>query len=137
MSTEYSGPGRVFLVAGKRTPFGKFGESLKDVSPVELAVIAAKAVLQETGVDPKKIGTRKVEIRRKSTLLLGHVILGNVVPSTTDTMYGSRHLALKIGARTETPAYNVNRLCGSGIQAIVDAANYIKRGEVPVIMDPM
>jgi len=117
-STKH-GEKRVFLVSGKRTPYGKFGESLKDFTPVELTVIASKALLQETGIDPKKID---------------HSIMGNVGPSTTDTLYGARHVALKIGARVETPAYNVNRLCGSGLQAIIDAANYIKRGEAHLVL---
>lgn len=66
--------------------------------------------------------------RHKSPSLTfsGHVIYGNVVNSTTDTIYGSRHTALGVGAKIETPAYNVNRLCGSGIQAIIDAKNMIK-----------
>lgn len=118
-TSRYGGPGRVFLVAGKRTPFGKFGGSLMDITPVELGVIASNAVLAETGVDPKKID---------------HVIFANVVPTTTDTIYASRHIALKIGAKVETPAYNVNRLCGSGLQAIIDAANYIRRAEADCVL---
>lgn len=55
-----------------------------------------------------------------------HVIFANVVPSTTDTIYGARHTALGVGAKMETPAYSVNRLCGSGIQAIADARNMIR-----------
>jgi len=114
-----SSSGRVYLVAGKRTPFGKFGETLKDVTPVDLTVHASKALLAETGIDPTKID---------------HVIIGNVTPSTTDTAYAARHVALKIGANVETPAYNVNRLCGSGIQAIIDAAHMIQRGEANLVL---
>jgi acetyl-CoA C-acetyltransferase/acetyl-CoA acyltransferase 2 len=109
----------VFIVAGKRTPFGKFGESLKDISPVDLTVLAGRAVLDETKISPKKID---------------HSILANVTPSTTDTIYAARHVALKLGAKVETPAYNVNRLCGSGFQAIVDASHYIKRGEASLVL---
>jgi acetyl-CoA C-acetyltransferase/acetyl-CoA acyltransferase 2 len=118
-TTKTAMSNRVFLVGGKRTPFGKNGESLKDIPPVELAYIATKALLEETQINPKKID---------------HSIMANVVPSTTDTIYGARHLALKVGAKLETPAYNVNRLCGSGIQAIVDAANYIRRGEANLVL---
>jgi acetyl-CoA C-acetyltransferase/acetyl-CoA acyltransferase 2 len=57
-----------------------------------------------------------------------------VLPSTTDTLYAARHVALKVGAKQETPAYNVNRLCGSGIQAIVDATHLIKRGEAQCVI---
>jgi len=105
---------KVFLVAGKRTPFGKFGGSLKNIAPVDLAVIAGKALLEETKIKPEYID---------------HVIFGNVAPSTTDTMYGGRHLALKLGMPENTPGYVVNRLCGSGIQVILDAVRQIKLGE--------
>lgn len=110
---------KIYLVNGKRTPFGKFGGSLKDISPVDLAVTAAKAAIEEIGLDPKKIQ---------------HVILGNVVPSTTDTIYGGRHLALKLGCLVETPGYVVNRLCGSGIQSILDATRMIKLQEVDCVL---
>ena len=105
---------KIYLVSGKRTPFGKFGGSLKDISPVDLAVTAAKATLEEISLSPSKIQ---------------HVILGNVVTSTTDTIYGGRHLALKLGCPDEVPGYNVNRLCGSGIQSILDGFRMIKTGE--------
>ena len=106
--------GKVFLVDGKRTPFGKFGGSLKDISPVDLAVNATKGVLESTKLSGSDID---------------HYILGNVVPSTTDAMYGGRHLALKSGGSIETPGYNVNRLCGSGIQSILDAFRLIRMNE--------
>src|SRR6476620_9196697 len=102
---------RVFLVQGKRTPFGKFGGSLKDITPVDLAVLASKALISEIKLDASKID---------------QAILGNVVPSSTDTMYGGRHLALKLGCRQETPGVVINRLCGSGIEAILSAARLIK-----------
>ncbi|WP_127715093.1 thiolase family protein [Halobacteriovorax sp. HLS] len=110
---------KIYLVNGKRTPFGKFGGSLKDISPVDLAVTAAKAAIDEIGLDPSKIQ---------------HVILGNVVPSTTDTIYGGRHLALKLGCPVETPGYVVNRLCGSGIQSILDASRLIKMKEAQCVL---
>ena len=68
---------KVYIVAGKRTPFGKFGGSLKKITPVDLAVIAGKALLDETKVKPDDID---------------HVIFGNVAPSTTDTMYAGRYV---------------------------------------------
>lgn len=113
------GNGRVFLVQGKRTPFGKFGGSLKDITPVDLAVIASKALISEIKLDPSKID---------------EVLLGNVVPSSTDTMYGARHLALKLGCRQETPGLVLNRLCGSGIEAILTAARLIKLGEAHCVL---
>lgn len=110
---------RVFLVHGKRTPFGKFGGSLKDITPVDLAVHASKALISEIKLDPSKID---------------QVLLGNVVPSSTDTMYGGRHLALKLGCRQETPGLVLNRLCGSGIEAILSAARLIKLGEAHCVL---
>jgi acetyl-CoA C-acetyltransferase/acetyl-CoA acyltransferase 2 len=110
---------RVFIVHGKRTPFGKFGGSLKDITPVDLAVHASKALISEINLDPKKID---------------QVILGNVVPSSTDTMYGGRHLALKLGCEIKTPGIVINRLCGSGIEAILEATRIIKLGEANCIL---
>lgn len=114
-----SGQEKIYLVQGKRTPFGKFGGSLKDVTPVDLAVHAAKALISEIKLDATKID---------------QVILGSVVPSSTDTMYGGRHLALKLGCRQETPGLVVNRLCGSGIEAILAASRLIKLGEAQCVL---
>ena len=113
------GAQKIYLVQGKRTPFGKFGGSLKDITPVDLSVIAAKGLISEIKLDPSKID---------------HVILGNVVPSSTDTMYGGRHLALKLGCRQETPGLVLNRLCGSGIEALLSAARLIKLGEAECVL---
>lgn len=110
---------KVFIVSGKRTPFGKFGGSLAKITPVDLAVHASKAILDETGIKPEQVD---------------HVIFGNVAPSTTDTMYAGRHLALKLGMPEHTPGYVVNRLCGSGIQVILDAVRQIKLGESSCVL---
>jgi acetyl-CoA C-acetyltransferase/acetyl-CoA acyltransferase 2 len=110
---------KVMLVGGKRTPFGKFGGSLMDITPVDLSVIAGKAVLNELKVAPDKID---------------QVIMGNVVPSSTDTMYGARHVALKLGMPITTPGHVVNRLCGSGIEIILQARRIIEAGEAEAIM---
>lgn len=110
---------KVFLVQGKRTPFGKFGGSLKDIAPVDLAVHAAKSAIEASGLNPGDFD---------------HVILGNVAPSTTDTIYGGRHLALKLGMPQKTPGVTVNRLCGSGIQSILDAVRMIKLGEAEICL---
>lgn len=107
---------RVFLVNGMRTPFGKFGGSLQKISPVDLAVAAAKPIV--AGLEDK----------------IDHVILGNVIPSSTDTLYGGRHLALKLGMPIKTPGYVLNRLCGSGIQVMLDAKRMIESGEASSIL---
>src|SRR5665647_819064 len=109
---------RVFIVNGKRTPFGKFGGSLGGIPPVDLAVYAAKALIEETKINPES---------------LDQVIFANVIPSTSDTLYAGRHLALKCGLKTTTPGVVVNRLCGSGIQAIIDATRIIRMGEAEAL----
>lgn len=109
----------VYLVDGKRTPFGSFGGSLKDISPVDLAVHASKAVLEST----KLTGD-----------LVDQYILGSVVPTTTDTLYGGRHLALKSGGTHTTPGHCINRLCGSGAQVILDAVKLIVLEEANAVM---
>jgi acetyl-CoA acyltransferase 2 len=110
---------KVVLIGGKRTPFGKFGGSLMEITPVDLSVIAGKAALNELKISPDKID---------------QVIMGNVVPSSTDTMYGARHVALKLGMPITTPAHVVNRLCGSGIEIILQAKRIIEAGEAQAIM---
>lgn len=110
---------KVYLVAGRRTPFGKFGGTLKDITPVDLSVIATNKLLNDLNLSPEKID---------------QVLLGNVVPSSTDTMYGARHLALKIKARQTTPGVVVNRLCGSGIEVLLMASRLIRLNEADAII---
>lgn len=110
---------KVFLVNGKRTPFGKFGGSLKKMTPVDLALTCSSALLQTLKIKPEQVD---------------HVIFANVAPSTTDTMYAGRHLALKLGMPIHTPGYVVNRLCGSGIQVILDAVRQIKLSESQCVL---
>lgn len=111
--------GKIFLIDGKRTPFGKFGGSLGGATPVDLAEAAGKAVLSSSGVKPEQID---------------HVVLGNVLPSSTDTLYGARHVGLRLGMPIEKPAYLLNRLCGSGIQSILDAVRMIKLNEAQCVL---
>src|SRR5256714_4574179 len=96
----------VFLPA-RRTPFGTYGGSLKDQSATDLGVHAAKAASAQAGVKPEDID---------------NVVFGNVVQTSPDAIYLARHVGLKAGAPVATPALTVNRLCGSGFQAVVDAA---------------
>lgn len=104
---------KVYIVNGKRTPFAKFGGSFKDLTPVELAVLSAQGLV-----------SNKID----------HVIFANVIPSTPDTLYGARHISLKLGLDEAIPAYNVNRLCGSGIEAIVQATRLIRCGEAKTVL---
>ncbi len=110
---------KVFIIHGKRTPFGKFGGSLGGLTPVELAVFATEALFQDAKIDPET---------------LDQVIFANVIPSTPDTLYAGRHLALKTGMRVETPAMVVNRLCGSGIEALIMGARLIRNSEAEALL---
>ena len=100
----------VVIVNGARTPFGNFGGVLRDVTAIDLGVVAAKAAMHRSGVAPEKID---------------QVIFGNVMQTSADGIYGARHVGLKSGCRIETPALTVNRLCGSGLQAIISGAEQI------------
>ncbi len=102
-----------------RTPFGSFGGSLSQITPVDLAVSSSKEALNNLGIKADKID---------------HVILGNVVPSSTDTLYGGRHLGLKLGIPLKTPGVVINRLCGSGIEAILSACRLIKLKEANCVL---
>jgi acetyl-CoA acyltransferase 2 len=100
-------PTELVFLAARRTPFGTYGGSLKDVSATDLAVHAAKAALAQSRVSPDDVD---------------NVVFGNVMQTSADAIYLARHVGLKAGLRQEVPALTVNRLCGSGFQAVVDAA---------------
>ncbi len=107
----------VVFVGAARTAIGSFGGSLKDIPPADLGALVIKTALERAGVAPKEVG---------------HVVLGNVIPSVPQDAYISRVAALNAGVPQETPAFNVNRLCGSGLQAIVSAAQSIQLGDCEV-----
>ncbi len=113
MKTQRSSRDVVFL-SGVRTPFGTFGGTLKDFSATELTTHAARCAIERSGIEAADIG---------------QAIFGNVIQSSTDAAYMARHVALRSGCREETPALNVNRLCGSGFQAVVNGAQEIMLGE--------
>ncbi len=104
----------VFIVDGARTPVGVLQGSLSDVGAIELGIIAAKGAIERSGVDPK---------------LIDYIVVGNVIQSSKDAVYLPRHIGLKVGIPIEIPALGVNRLCGSGLQAIVSAAQPLLLGE--------
>ncbi|MDQ3674724.1 MAG: acetyl-CoA C-acyltransferase, partial [Gemmatimonadota bacterium] len=112
MTRKPAGGDIVFLSA-VRTPFGTFGGKLKGISPVDLAVHASKAAVERAGVEASEID---------------QTIFGNVLYTTSDSIYFARHVALKTGARQETSALTLNRLCGSGFQAVVSGAQEILLG---------
>ena len=104
----------IVVLGGARTPFGVFMGSLKDVSAIELGAIAARGALERSGVDPKEVDA---------------VFYGNVLQTSADAIYLARHVALKAGAPIETPALTLNRLCGSGLQAVISGAQALLLGE--------
>jgi acetyl-CoA acetyltransferase family protein len=112
-------PGDIAIVSGARTPFGRYCGKLKDFSAQELGAIAAKGALERAGVDPKDVD---------------HAVFGNAQQTSGDALYGARHVGLRAGLPVETPALTVNRLCGSGMQAIVSAAQMIQLGEASVVL---
>ncbi|MCE7893017.1 MAG: acetyl-CoA C-acetyltransferase [Myxococcales bacterium] len=109
----------IWIVAAKRTPFGALSGGLKDVSAIDLAVHAGKAAIAQSGAQAKDFD---------------HVILGNVQQTSADAIYGARHVGLKAGLPIETPGLTVNRLCGSGFQAVVNAAEQILLGEAKCVL---
>lgn len=109
----------VVFLAAKRTPFGAFGGALKDLSATDLAVHASKAALGQAGVSPEDVG---------------HVVFGNVAQTSSDAIYLARHVGLRAGAPVSTPALTVNRLCGSGFEAIVQGARLLAAGEAEVVL---
>lgn len=104
----------IVILSGTRTAIGSFGGSLAGTSPVELAAIVAKAALERADVDPAQIG---------------HSVFGHVINTEPRDMYLSRVAAMQAGVPETTPAMNVNRLCGSGVQAIVSGAQALMLGD--------
>jgi acetyl-CoA acyltransferase 2 len=112
-------PTSIVIVAAKRTAFATMSGSFKNVSATDLAVHAAKAALAQSGVDARAIG---------------QVIVGNVMQTSVDAIYCARHVGLKAGLPIATPALTVNRLCGSGFQAIIAGAEQILLGETQAVL---
>jgi len=104
----------IYILSGARTPVGVLQGAFSDISAIDLGVVAAKGALERGSVDPK---------------LVDQVVIGNVIQTSKDAIYFARHVALKSGLPIETPALTVNRLCGSGLQAIVSAAQMLQLGE--------
>ena len=109
----------VVILAAKRTPFGTFGGMLKDHTATDLAVHAAKAAIAQAGAPTDDYG---------------HVVVGNVAQTSPDIIYMARHVGLKAGLPERMPALAVNRLCGSGFEAVVQAAMMIETGQAEVVL---
>src|SRR5438093_1305004 len=112
-------PGDIAIVSGARTPFGRYCGKLKDFTAQELGAVAAKGAIERAGIDPNEFD---------------HVVFGNAQQTSGDALYGARHVGLRAGLPIETPALTVNRLCGSGMQAIVNAAQMIQTDEAKIVL---
>src|SRR5450631_369813 len=112
-------PTDVVIVAGARTPMSRYTGSFSDVSAIDLAVHASKEAIRRSGADPGDFD---------------HTIFGNVMQTSADALYGARHVGLKAGLKIETPAVTVNRLCGSGMESITQAAQRILLGEAKMVL---
>jgi len=109
----------VVFLSGVRTGFGTFGGSLKDHSAIDLGATAARQAVARSGVPAAEIG---------------HAVFGNALQTSPDAIYMARHVALKAGLPIETPAVTVNRLCGSGFEAITHGAQLILLGEADTVL---
>ncbi|HTP50618.1 MAG TPA: acetyl-CoA C-acyltransferase [Anaeromyxobacteraceae bacterium] len=109
----------IVFLAGKRTPFGSFGGALKDLSATDLAVHACQAALAQARTAPADIG---------------HVVMGNVLQTSPDAIYLARHAGLRAGVPQDVPALAVNRLCGSGFEAVVQGALYLATGQAAAVL---
>ncbi len=112
-------PGDIAIVSGARTPMGRYCGKLRDFTAMDLAAVASKGAIERAGLEPKDFD---------------HAVFGNAQQTSGDALYGARHVALKAGLPLETPALTVNRLCGSGMQAIVSGAQMIQLGEANVVL---
>ncbi|HYU09035.1 MAG TPA: thiolase family protein [Gemmatimonadales bacterium] len=118
MKTQGATKDVVFL-SGVRTGFGSFGGSVKDLSAIELGAAASRHAIQRSGVPASDFG---------------HVVFGNALQTSADAIYMARHVGLKAGLPIETPAVTVNRLCGSGFEAITQGAQLILLGETEAVL---
>src|SRR3989454_6751764 len=109
----------VVVLSGVRTAIGTYGGSLKDKAPTELGAAVVREAVKRATIKPEEVG---------------HVIFGNVIHTDTHDMYLARVAAVNGGLPVETPAFTLNRLCGSGLQAIVSAAQMIGMGDASVVV---
>src|SRR3954465_13494326 len=112
-------PGDIAIISGARTPMGRYGGKLRDFTAQDLAAVAAKGAMERAGVEAKEFD---------------HAVFGNAQQTSGDALYGARHVALRTGLPVEVPALTVNRLCGSGMQSIVTAAQMIQLGESKIAL---
>jgi acetyl-CoA acetyltransferase family protein len=109
----------IAIVSGARTPMGRYCGKLRDFTAMDLAAVASHEAIKRSGVDPKEFD---------------HAVFGNAQQTSGDALFGARHVALKAGLPMEAPALTVNRLCGSGMQSLVNAAQMIQLGEANTVL---
>jgi acetyl-CoA acetyltransferase family protein len=109
----------IVIVDGARTPMAEYNGHFTDISAIDLAVFAAKEALSRSGFSAEE---------------MDHVIVGNALQTSGDAIYGARHVGLKAGVPNHVPALTVNRLCGSGIQSVISAAEQIELGEATTVL---
>src|SRR5205085_2810125 len=109
----------IVIVNGARTPMAEYNGHFSDITAIDLAAIAAKEALSRSGFAPDE---------------MDHVIVGNALQTSGDAIYGARHVGLKAGVPKNVPALTVNRLCGSGIQSVINAAEQIQLDEATTIL---
>ncbi|MBV9086005.1 MAG: acetyl-CoA C-acetyltransferase [Acidobacteria bacterium] len=109
----------IAIVSGARTPMGRYCGKLRDFTAMELGAVAASEAIRRAGVEPGEFD---------------HCVIGNAQQTSGDALYGARHVSLRAGLPIETPALTVNRLCGSGMQAIVSAAQMVQLGEAKTVL---
>jgi acetyl-CoA acetyltransferase family protein len=109
----------VYIIDGARTPFGEFCGSLQDIKAIDLGAIAARGAIERSGIKPE---------------VIEQVVFGNVLHTSSDAIYGARHVALKSGVPIAVPALTVNRIGGSGLQALISGAQMIRLNEADVCL---
>jgi len=109
----------IAIVNGARTPMGRYCGKLREFTAMELGAVASQEAIRRSGVEPKEFD---------------HAVFGNAQQTSGDSLYGARHVALKAGLPIEVPALTVNRICGSGIQSLVSAAQMIQLGEASTVL---
>ncbi len=109
----------IYILGGARTPMAEYTGKLKDFSALDLGALASRAAMARTNVAPE---------------IVDHVVFGNVLQTSSDAVYGARHVGLRAGVPIEVPALTVNRLCGSGIQSAISGGQMILLGEADVVL---
>src|SRR6266849_1519276 len=112
-------PTEVVILAGARSPMARYAGLFQNTSAIERGACAAREAIRRAGTDPAEFD---------------HAVFGNVIQTSSEAVYGARHVGLKAGLKTETPAVTVNRLCGSGIEAIAQAAQRLLLDEAKMVL---